>query len=147
MASLSHLTSAHRSRTFCKSTFLWKHIEKKLSYGHFQTQTSRGKKAVYSAERRRQFILQREEGSLFCCRLLNHCYSNGTASLFSWSILKQSPWVVSSCLWPWEYLRKTWDRESVRWALNPRCGEAWIPSTSPTGSNECQLSRLGYGLF
>ena len=66
MASLSHLTSAHRSRTFCKSTFLWKHIEKKLSYGHFQTQTSRGKKAVYSAEGRRQFILQREEGSLFC---------------------------------------------------------------------------------
>ena len=57
MASLSHLTSAHRSRTFCKSTFLWKHIEKKLSYGHFQTQTSRGKKAVYSAEGRRQFIL------------------------------------------------------------------------------------------
>lgn len=85
--------------------------------------------------------------SLFCCRLVNHCYSTGTASLFSWSILKQSPWVVSSCLWPWEYLRKTRDRESVCWALNPRCGEAWIHSTFPTGSNECQLSRLGYGLF
>lgn len=72
--------------------------------------------------------------------LVSRCSSCSSSSLFSWSILKQSLGILSSCLWPqepfWKCLRTTSNRPSACWAFytKERRGNKASPNTAfPAG--------------
>lgn len=104
------LIPARKSWLSAKNTFLWKHILNTLllqKFSNIQKSRKKGKIHPLVPQTRSQ------HWSALCCPC-------PIASFPFWSILKQSPGTASSCPWPREYLRNTFNRGRVHLTSDPR---------------------------